>query len=141
MKTGPIIKTAYPNYVKHNPFRGDHGRSQATSVPYIEVQLISPNDDDQADIQYRITDKGSRPGNWHNKNAKTPENDKSTLFTTTFVFTGGINDITVTTLTSGVDKGEVEICGHDAKNNGSRRAWTSHNNNFPDDDTTWTENP
>jgi hypothetical protein len=140
MTTGPIIKKDYPNYVKPHQFRGDHGRSQATSVPYIEVQLISPNDDDQADIQYRITDEHIT-GKWHDKKKKSSENDKSTLFTTAFAFTGGINDIAVTTLTSGVDKGEVEICGHDANNNGSPRAWTSHNNNFPDDDTTWTENP
>lgn len=139
MKTGPIIKTDYPNYVKPHQFHGDHGRSQATSVPYIEVQLISPNDDNQADIRYRITDERGT-GNWHDKKNKSPENDKSTLFTTAFAFTGGINDITVTTLTSGVDKGEVEIRGHDAKN-GNPRTWTSHNNNIPDDDTTWTENP
>jgi hypothetical protein len=136
MKTGPTQTTEYPKYVKPNQPLRIHGMSKKTETAYIEMHLVSPNDDNKAYIEYCITDRNNKPGRWHSCHAMTSENYESTLFKTTFVFTppnGDVNDITLQTLASG----EVQITGKDANNNGNTLTWTSHNNDCPDDDTTW----
>src|SRR6202012_3416681 len=106
------------DFVKHNPGvcvpASKAGKlsklakkpNHPTVTSWFFAQLVSQNDDNNAYVQYAITDQTGIPTAWHSINTPSINESKSNLFTTTFALD---KDIAV----SATDSGEVLIRGTD----------------------------
>jgi hypothetical protein len=108
-----------------------------TVMSWFFAQLVSQNADNNAYIQYAITDQSGIPSVWHSINTPNMNESTSNLFTTIFDVSKGI-------LLRSRDDGEVEINGTDTKDN-KVHEWQSDSNqanpsgNKDDGDVTWTQ--
>jgi hypothetical protein len=123
--------TIFPNYVKPNQrLYSEHKHKKPPAEAVIYVDLVSLGSNNTAYIKYQIKDGWGNMGQSYDKDAPTPENKASTLFSTTFLHK---EDFLLATLPSG----EVQITGLDANNNCQPLTWVSSQNTYPDDDVTW----
>jgi|HubBroStandDraft_6_1064221.scaffolds.fasta_scaffold16042_2 hypothetical protein len=131
-----------PNFIRHNPGlilrkkktkdTKDTKKTTAKRVPYIFVEFTQTAGG-TADISYVIADgfSGLAGDRYSNSNNSNPS-----LFNTPLLFD---DSLSVTGITRGASKGEVEICGTDATTTAMTHAWVSQQRNDPDKDVTWVE--
>ena len=126
-----------PNFLKHNddfqkPSNTKKSKISKTAITEpktIQIAFIPADDKGEVYLVYRTIDLNGIAGRWKGKDAKTCENNRSSLLSTTFSNNG---HLTVTPLSGG----ELELSGLDAKNHNHR--WvTSQNVYCGDDDINW----
>jgi hypothetical protein len=128
-----------PNFIRHNPGlilrkkkTKDTKKTTAKRVPYIFVEFTEIGGG-ATDITYVIADRYSGlTGARYSKS----NNSNPSLFNTPLLFD---DSLSVTGITRGASKGEVEICGTDATTTAMTHAWVSQQRNDPDKDVTWVE--
>jgi hypothetical protein len=128
-----------PNFIRHNSGlilrkkkTKDTKKTTARSVAHIFVEFTK-NAGGTADVSYVIADGFSGlEGDRYSKSS----NSNPSLFNTPLLFD---DSLSVTGITRGASKGEVEIRGTDPTTTATTHAWVSQQRNDPDKDVTWVQ--